>query len=122
MVMKDTALLALTDLRFRPLEAEVDDLKDKINHMKKRKEDIERYAPPEWRSDALKSWKRKVDDLEAELKASEDEMKEAKEAREKAKERKRSNDTSSKGHSGLSGMMTALVASERPDGDTLGGQ
>merc|ERR1712139_747010 len=75
---KGTALLARTELTSRPLEAQVADLKDKLEHVKRRKEDIDRYVPKEYQTDAVKAWKRKVDRLEAEVKAAEDEMKEVK--------------------------------------------
>merc|ERR1712100_901873 len=75
---KGTALLARTELTPRPLDAEVDDLKDKLEHVQRRKEDIDRYVPKEYQTDAVKAWKRKVERLEAEVKAAEDEMKEMK--------------------------------------------
>merc|ERR1711939_1258216 len=53
---------------------EVDDLKDKLRDVKKRKQDIDRYVPEEYQTDALKAWKRKVERLEAELKATEDDI------------------------------------------------
>merc|ERR1711907_2048 len=73
---KGTALLARTELTSRPLEAQVADLKDKLEHVQRRKEDIDKYVPKEYQTDAVKAWKRKVDRLEAEVKAAEDEMKE----------------------------------------------
>jgi len=112
-----TALLARTDLHFRPLETEVDDLKHKIEHVKNRKHDIIKYCPKEYQANELKHWKRKVERLEAELKKAEDEM----EAVKKAKAATSTNATSSKGPPSLSDMMAALVASDRstgPAGDT----
>merc|ERR1712139_640941 len=75
---KGTALLARTEPTSRQLDAEVDDLKDKLEHMKSHKEDIDRYVPKEYQTDAHKAWRRKVDRLEAEVKAAEDEMKKLK--------------------------------------------
>merc|ERR1712100_218176 len=111
---KGTALLARTELTSRPLEAQVADLKDKLEHVQRRKEDIDRYVPKEYQTDAVKAWKRKVDRLEAEVKAAEDEMKEVKQEQEKKEEEKakaldRHDATSSKGHSSLSNMMAAPV-------------
>jgi len=111
---KGTALLARTELTSRPLEAQVADLKDKLEHVQRRKEDIDRYVPKEYQTDAVKAWKRKVDRLEAEVKAAEDEMKDVKQEQEKKEEENakaldRHDATSSKGHSSLSNMMATSV-------------
>merc|ERR1711907_487728 len=105
---------ARTELTSRPLEAQVADLKDKLEHVQRRKEDIDRYVPKEYQTDAVKAWKRKVERLEAEVKAAEDEMKEMKEEKEKKEEENakaldRHDATSSKGHSSLSNMMATSV-------------
>merc|ERR1712139_742748 len=104
---KGTALLALAA---RPLDDDVADLKDKLEHVKSRKEDIDRYVPKEYQTDAVKAWKRKVDRLEAEVKAAEDEMKELKqEQEEKAKDEKKNGASDESGTKG-----TALLARTEP--------